>query len=83
MNKFNISSNCLCLGMPQINIYLNKEEKEAFDKLCKEEDCSPYAMAKQLVLGGINAFRGEKNVREGKNGSGTEERGQSLTKVSY
>ena len=69
--------------MPQINIYLNKEEKEAFDELCKTEDCSPYAMAKQLVLGGINAFRGEtENVGE-KDGSGTEERGQRITKVSY
>lgn len=74
MHKININTTLLILNMPQIPIYLNKEETEDFDKACDSEKCSRYALAKQWVMAGLNAWKEENvGIREESDGKPTED----------
>jgi len=49
---------------PNVTFFLNKEEMMKFEKLCKEEECTPYALAKKLVMDLIKS-RGEEPIESG------------------
>lgn len=50
------------IALPHVNIYLNKDENKRLLELCKEEDCSRYALAKGLVLEAMKSYKEKNNV---------------------
>ena len=74
------------LSMPRyaMTTFLNKKEIDKVEKVCEIKRCSKYKLLRDAVLEYCEAcIEGEQQDAGEKDGSGTEERGQRTTKVSY